>query len=598
MVREDDAEEASLLLPSIGSRIALGKWRGTIRFAGQVASTNGNWLGIEWDDAEKGKHDGVHNGKRYFSCQRGVNSGSFIRPNAAGLSFGSSYLQAVKEKYIGKDEATSSDGASQQHYSRKTLADVEIDVPNLEMIKKKNAMLDKLKMIGLGGWKDDQGEEEILVAKAFDSKAGEKQGDIFSTTPLVSSLDLSRSLLSNWKEVERIAKELPQLTFLSLHFNRFDDFTIRDDSFRRLEELQIDATLMTWREVKMIARRMPRLERLQMGCNGIVRLVDDDDDEERQVAMPNLLSINLAENCLNDWNDVVQGLSQACPRIKTLILSQNQLTSISPQRASSMSTKLESVEKLSLIGNALQNWNDLESLVEWLPKVKDLSIGEEGNYQFLQSIPKEERRLLVIARLDFLESLNHAIISLFERKDAELFYLSRLEREIDKMTAEEVNRWHPNWTRLSRKHGKKNAMESLARPARETLSSRMIQVRIRLCRKEPIKTEPYIESEKSVTIKLLQSAPLRLLQVKIAKELQLPRGKSTIQSIWALLNSEIDSEQVIAQQVKRDLRKDDDFDELSEKNDGKIIFELQNLDWSLSSYNVGAADELAIVVND
>lgn len=38
----------------------------TIRFIGQVAGTKGEWLGIEWDDPTRGKHDGTHQGVRYF----------------------------------------------------------------------------------------------------------------------------------------------------------------------------------------------------------------------------------------------------------------------------------------------------------------------------------------------------------------------------------------------------------------------------------------------------------------------------------------------------------------------------------------------------
>ena len=34
-----------------------------------IHSLSGNWVGIEWDDAERGKHGGDHEGIRYFSCR-------------------------------------------------------------------------------------------------------------------------------------------------------------------------------------------------------------------------------------------------------------------------------------------------------------------------------------------------------------------------------------------------------------------------------------------------------------------------------------------------------------------------------------------------
>jgi dynactin complex subunit len=53
----------------IGSRIQVGKDGATILFIGSVAGTKGDWLGIEWDDATRGKHNGTHQGVPYFECR-------------------------------------------------------------------------------------------------------------------------------------------------------------------------------------------------------------------------------------------------------------------------------------------------------------------------------------------------------------------------------------------------------------------------------------------------------------------------------------------------------------------------------------------------
>lgn len=29
----------------------------------------GLWLGVEWDEPDRGKHDGSHDGVQYFSCR-------------------------------------------------------------------------------------------------------------------------------------------------------------------------------------------------------------------------------------------------------------------------------------------------------------------------------------------------------------------------------------------------------------------------------------------------------------------------------------------------------------------------------------------------
>lgn len=51
-----------------GMRMAYKGHIGTVKFIGSVEGTSGTWLGIEWDDPTRGKHDGSKDGKRYFTC--------------------------------------------------------------------------------------------------------------------------------------------------------------------------------------------------------------------------------------------------------------------------------------------------------------------------------------------------------------------------------------------------------------------------------------------------------------------------------------------------------------------------------------------------
>lgn len=43
----------------------------TVRYVGKIEGTDESkeWLGIEWDDPSRGKHDGEREGKRYFKCK-------------------------------------------------------------------------------------------------------------------------------------------------------------------------------------------------------------------------------------------------------------------------------------------------------------------------------------------------------------------------------------------------------------------------------------------------------------------------------------------------------------------------------------------------
>lgn len=53
---------------SIGQRLQIGAERATVRHVGTVDGQSGEWVGLEWDNADRGKHDGSANGRRYFQC--------------------------------------------------------------------------------------------------------------------------------------------------------------------------------------------------------------------------------------------------------------------------------------------------------------------------------------------------------------------------------------------------------------------------------------------------------------------------------------------------------------------------------------------------
>lgn len=53
----------------VGQRLSYESALCTVRYIGPVAGTQKDWLGVEWDDPTRGKHNGEHNGVRYFECQ-------------------------------------------------------------------------------------------------------------------------------------------------------------------------------------------------------------------------------------------------------------------------------------------------------------------------------------------------------------------------------------------------------------------------------------------------------------------------------------------------------------------------------------------------
>lgn len=68
----------------VGQRVSYHGALCTVRYIGPVDGTAGTWLGVEWDDAARGKHDGSHKGVRYFACACLPYSRACLRSSAHG----------------------------------------------------------------------------------------------------------------------------------------------------------------------------------------------------------------------------------------------------------------------------------------------------------------------------------------------------------------------------------------------------------------------------------------------------------------------------------------------------------------------------------
>ncbi len=92
-------------LELIGKRIEVKGYRGTIKYAGKLLhevknkriNKNDEWLGIEWDVAERGTHKGTVKNFTYFVCDP-LKSASLIKKSK--VDFGKSFIKAYVKKYF------------------------------------------------------------------------------------------------------------------------------------------------------------------------------------------------------------------------------------------------------------------------------------------------------------------------------------------------------------------------------------------------------------------------------------------------------------------------------------------------------------------
>ncbi|KAL0577802.1 hypothetical protein V5O48_004169 [Marasmius crinis-equi] len=128
----------------VGDRISYQGNLATVKFIGAVEKSTGTWLGIEWDDPSRGKHDGVKDGKRYFDC-RFPNAGSFIRQSVNVLC-GVSFLEGLSSKYI---EAFHGANTQEKVILGSSNGAIEVEAVNLDKIRGKFSDLGRLREVSL-----------------------------------------------------------------------------------------------------------------------------------------------------------------------------------------------------------------------------------------------------------------------------------------------------------------------------------------------------------------------------------------------------------------------------------------------------------------
>lgn len=204
--------------PHVGQRVSYGGALCTVRYVGEVAGTTGSWLGVEWDDSTRGKHDGSHKGERYFTCMllkvfkrypfpNNVNLGlsksstaaSFVRPTRPKDDV-QGFLSALKEKYLSDPEQDKNGqpGAQILISGRKVAEEVGFD-----KIWKKLAQVKDLKIVILDG-----------MRMAVSRQDGD--GPIAESCPSIVHVDLSRNLFETIGPVVNICAELKTLRKLSI----------------------------------------------------------------------------------------------------------------------------------------------------------------------------------------------------------------------------------------------------------------------------------------------------------------------------------------------------------------------------------------------
>ncbi|KAF9652922.1 hypothetical protein BDM02DRAFT_3183259 [Thelephora ganbajun] len=484
--------------PKIGTRILLSGHIGTIKFVGSVHGTTGTWLGVEWDDPQRGKHDGAKDGVQYFACAI-PGTGSFIRQTPS-IKYGITFTRALLSKYI--EDLHGSQGQEFVVLGSSNGA-IEVEAVNLDKIRNKLSHVEKLREVSLDG-------ENVASADA--------PGEIGKTCPSIRGLDLARSLISSWDTIAEITRELPLLERLALSQNRFtlpSGAIELSSAFLNLQELQLNKTLLTWIDfTEYLLPRLPKLTSIELGYNRLDHLSDGTTERMPPTTNTKLSTVNFDGNSLNNWSEICLSLAKY-PTVDHLVLSLNAIESIPPLPKpegtdASALEGLAHIKSLALSFNNLRNWTDINALADHCPVLETLNI--TGN----PIIEEKHSRAIFVAKLPALKSLNGGAA---KREDCELFYLSYIV-QVGYKTEEAAIAAHPRYQELRAKYGQ---TEAYVTPRQDNLNSRIITLNIHRIPNSLAKGSPVPEHSTPPTIiKALPSMKLQTLQQKLRKTFKVP----------------------------------------------------------------------------
>lgn len=218
--------------------------------------------------------------------------------------------------------------------------------------------------------------------------------------PHLASLDLSRSLLASWADVACIAAHLP-LTHLTLQHVRLAMADV--PPFPHLAHLSLGDSATDWQCAVSLSQAMPKLTSLELAMNGITSL-------GVCAQLPSLTTLNLEDNALHAWDDIVYALA-SIPHLTKLVLTGNNLAHICP----AAKPAFPCLSEIHIARNALRS-EDLMALETYLAAPA---------WSLVTDAHDRQTRLETIAQLPKLTELNHTLVTREERVEAERYYLTR-----------------------------------------------------------------------------------------------------------------------------------------------------------------------------
>ncbi|XP_057793739.1 tubulin-folding cofactor E [Salvia miltiorrhiza] len=437
---------------------------GTVGYVGAVEGYGGDWVGVDWDADGEGKHDGSHNGVRYFTA-RGPDTASFVRSH--NLSSGVSLLEALQTRYRAQ---TTKEELDEMYVLSARNKKVSIELLGKHKIEDKFSRFEELTSASLS-----------YLGVSFPGSPDH----ISSTLPNLKELDLTGNLLADWNDISIICEGLPALTALNLSNNSMSHAILSTPRLSNIRILVLNQTGVVWDQMEALKDALPHMEELHLMGNKLREITPVSSAFVQ--GFDTLRLLNLDNNCISAWDEIVK--LSLLHSLEQLFLNNNNLNRISYPECGKLDKPcnefgngsqersirpFKSLCSLYLGGNNIEDLESVDSLNSF-PNLMDIRLS--GNP--VADVGKGGvARFVVIARIAKMELLNGSEVGPRERKDSEIRYV-RLVMSKCNADPEDIRRLHPRFHELKKIHGLDDERPTTGASGPQKMASGLISITLK-----------------------------------------------------------------------------------------------------------------------
>ena len=418
----------------LGKRVELNEKTAKIKYVGPLrhkkdCKENEIWLGLEWDDKTRGKHNGTVEGYEYFKTTNGDNSGSLVKMTKVNV--GQTFKGALGYKYnFYEEEGNDYHKDVDKALEKDNFITTDKKIINIELVGKEKAA------------KKFSEFEYMPCIDLNYSYINSLGNDLSNILPRLKELSLTRTLLTKWSEFLDILIQFKNLTLLNFSENIliFDDKFDEDiNKFASGEYKQHLNTLVlnkcnldTYHLIKL-SPIFTNLDYLYLKDNKINpdtynnsenKKFIDDNISNIEKNTTNLKYLSLEQNKINSFFFGYNIFKS--PKLKYINLNQNLISDLIPEENIEENQKIlelfkKSMEHILLDYNMFKKEDYTKIMVDLeTMELKDIDILNNG---FIDKIGVEKVKIEMIGRNPQLKILNNTTITKIMRRDSEKQYL-------------------------------------------------------------------------------------------------------------------------------------------------------------------------------